>query len=127
MSKPSPVLLANQFFVEFRHAYQTSGIFTLTVKAYNAVSNTFIVLNKLVQIFDPVSELETVISYIDIDKEKTGIDVFEQSSELYSLVYGTPAIKRHCFIFMFLAFIFDFIVFTSLCKNKNVLLFLIAS
>nr|XP_018672665.1 uncharacterized protein LOC100182818 [Ciona intestinalis] len=84
----SPVLFAVDLDAEFEHSYKQAGLYSINVKASNNVSESTKVFSDIVVVYQHVGPVTMNIQYIDFDEELNEVDVFEQSSEIYALVYG---------------------------------------
>ena len=90
-AKPSPVLLAINSVVIFTHDYEDYGIYDINITATNLVHSTNALYPSTIKVLEIVESVIVSVKKIDFDEELYGSSIFDELSEIFSLLFASPA------------------------------------
>lgn len=88
---PSSILTS---LSSFKHSYEDRNIYNVSIYAYNEVSKFEYKYNESVHIYDEVEEIEFKVENVVYEQDLyPDLQIFDDSSELFTLIFGVAASK----------------------------------
>ena len=90
-TKPSPILLAKNSVVFFTHQYDIYGKYDVNITAFNLIHSVFYLYETSIHVYETVDSVSFSVKMVNYDQQLYGGSIFDKSSEVFALLFGTPA------------------------------------
>jgi len=88
----SPLTLhAKNSVLKFTHYYEKYGIYDVNITAKNAIHPMSRFYETSVRVYETVDSISTSVKTVDYNQDLYGGSIFDQSSEVFALLFGIPA------------------------------------